>query len=286
MMNHQKFLLPIAIGCACANFLFSSCDGYRQNASGQTDSLHIDTLVRLEEGAATPACSFQLNYAYLRPSSEQDTLAARIHRQVVTTAFGKQYAGLAPQQFVRTLAEDYLNHYRKDVENLYREDKARGLSPDELPAWYNYEYDFQTRLQPGAPHVWNYTVLSFSYTGGAHPNTYRQCLNIDARDGHLYTKEEVFDLNHESDICQLLLRELIAEANRRLETDTITSVQGLQENGMLLNDGGLFVPDNFLLKKDHVVFVYNRYDIAPYSAGDFVLTVSNDELQPYYNTSK
>ena len=55
---------------------------------------------------------------------------------------------------------------------------------------------------------------------------------------------------------------------------------------MLLNDGGLFVPDNFLLKKDHVVFVYNRYDIAPYSAGDFVLTVSNDELQPYYNTSK
>ena len=50
---------------------------------------------------------------------------------------------------------------------------------------------------------------------------------------------------------------------------------------MLLNDGGLFVPDNFFLKEDHVTFVFNRYDIAPYSAGDFLLEPLKKKVAQY-----
>ena len=280
-MNTPKYLLPFAIGCVCANFLFPSCSGSRQNASRQTDSLRLDTVCRLNENGEGPACSLSCSYVFFRPSAADDTLAHWLNGRLRKAGFGEQYEGLAPADFVKKLAANYLSDYREDVEALYREDMARGTAPKDLPMWYNYEFDFQTQLLPGKGTIWNFSVLSFAYTGGAHPMTYRQCMNIDTENGHIYSKEEVFDLNHESDICRLILKELIAEANHRLETDTITSAEGLQENGMLLNDGGLFVPDNFFLKEDHVTFVFNRYDIAPYSAGDFLLDVTYEELAPY-----
>ncbi len=281
MINTKKYLLHFAVGCACANFLFPSCNGSHQNASWQTDSLRIDTVYHLQGRTDGPSCSLSCSYAFFRPSSTNDTLADLLNGRLRKAGFGDQFEGLAPEAFVDALAASYLTEYREDVESLYQEDVARGTAPEDLPMWYNYEFDFQTLLKPGKGTVWNFSVLNFSYTGGAHPMTYRKCVNIDTKTGHIYTKEEVFDLDHESDICRLILQELIAEANRRLETDTITSVEGLQENGMLLNDGGLFVPDNFLLKENHVTFVYNRYDIAPYSAGDFLLSVSNEQLAPY-----
>lgn len=282
MKNDKKCLLPIALGCICASFLFPSCNGSRQNASGQTDSLCLDTVVYLQEGSEVPSCSLSLKYTYLTPASDEDTLTALINRRIRTAGFGKEYADMPPAHFVKALADHYLKDYRSDVEPLYHEDKARGLSPDEAPAWYNYTYDFQTSLKKGTDRIWNYGILTFAYTGGAHPNTVRQWFNIDAATGHLYTKEEVFDMDHAAAICDLILKELIAEANRRLETDTITSAEGLQENGMLLNfGGGLFVPDNFFIHEDHIAFCYNRYDIAPYSAGDFVLCVPKEQIAPY-----
>ena len=36
-----------------------------------------------------------------------------------------------------------------------------------------------------------------------------------------------------------------------------------------------------MLGKDGVTFYYNRYEIAPYSAGDFSLTVPYDDINVY-----
>jgi hypothetical protein len=41
------------------------------------------------------------------------------------------------------------------------------------------------------------------------------------------------------------------------------------------------VPDNFLLEKEGVTFLYNTYDIAPYYMGRFQLTVPYEEINTY-----
>ena len=43
----------------------------------------------------------------------------------------------------------------------------------------------------------------------------------------------------------------------------------------------LYIPENFLLEKEGVMFYYNRYEIAPYSAGDFSLTVPYEQINAY-----
>ena len=94
------------------------------------------------------------------------------------------------------------------------------------------------------------------------------------------TKKEVFAPGADATICNLILKQLINEANTRLETDTISCIEGLQAAGILL-DTDLYIPDNFLLQEDGVTFLYNRYEIAPYSMGDFQLTVPYTEIETF-----
>ena len=88
----------------------------------------------------------------------------------------------------------------------------------------------------------------------------------------------VFRKDKEKDIIALIMKHLIEEVNERLETDTITSIQGLRENGALL-DVDLYIPDNFMLMEDRVSFLYNRYDIAPYAMGEFIIDVPYAEIE-------
>lgn len=69
-------------------------------------------------------------------------------------------------------------------------------------------------------------------------------------------------------------------SQQKMETDTISSIEGLQSVGILL-DTDIYIPENFMLGKDGVTFYYNRYEIAPYSAGDFSLTVPYDDINVY-----
>ena len=136
------------------------------------------------------------------------------------------------------------------------------------------------RMKEGKKGVWNYTVTDFQYTGGAHPNTTITCLNINQETGKILKEDDVFNEKDTASICKLIMNELIKEVNQRMDTDTITSLDGLQSMGILL-DTYLYIPSNFLLEKEGVTFYYNRYEIAPYSAGDFRLTVNYDDIQSY-----
>ena len=90
----------------------------------------------------------------------------------------------------------------------------------------------------------------------------------------------MFAKGSERDICGLILDKLLAESNKKLDTDTLTCIEGLQSVGILL-DTDLYVPDNFLLEKEGVTFLYNTYDIAPYYMGRFQLTVTYEEINTY-----
>ena len=106
------------------------------------------------------------------------------------------------------------------------------------------------------------------------------CTTSNAQTGKLITADDVFRKEDNAKICSLIMKELIKEVNKKMETDTISSIEGLQSVGILL-DTDIYIPENFMLGKDGVTFYYNRYEIAPYSAGDFSLTVPYDDINVY-----
>lgn len=216
----------------------------------------------------------------MKSAQANDSLTEVINK-VLEETFSSAHAGaVSPVAFVSSIKESLASEYLNDVQKNYETDVKNGMKADEIPNWYNYEYDINSELTEGKDSIWNYKVTTFQNTGGAHPNTWGRWVNVDATNGKILDKKNLFVKGTEEKICGLILPQLLAEANKRLETDTLTCVEGLNQVGILL-DTDLYIPDNFLLGKDGVTFLYNRYDIAPYYLGQFELTVPYSEIETY-----
>lgn len=282
-MNRRKPIIAVVTGGFATLLLgLAGCNPHTQSSANVTiDSLSIDTTVVLNPKAKlSPTCQVKLSLMFLHSSDNADTLTQKINRALLQAVSDKTDASLAPTVFADSLKMGYINGYKQDIQEFYDADLKRGMTEKEIPAWYSYAYSTTTTLAKGKEGIWNYTVTNFQNTGGAHPNTWSKWINIKGDNGQVLTKQNVFLPNTDKAVCQLIMKRLIEEANSRLDTDTITSLEGLRSVGALL-EGDLYVPDNFRLGQEGITFLYNPYDIAPYSMGAFELTVPYTELKNY-----
>ena len=268
-MKTNKLLLTAIILSPFVCFLSPGCIEKNQVVEeASIASLQADTTVSLNTAVeSSPNCKIHLDFMYLK-CSDKDSVSQSVNQTLQSIFFNEQLSLLSPEIFVDSVMHTYISKYKNDVEKYYQADIKNGVDAKDIPQWYNYEFDITSELAKGKNNqFWNYTVSTFQNTGGAHPNTWGKWVNINASNGKALTKEDIFLPGTDKDICNLILKQLIQEANKRLETDTISSMEGLQSAGVLL-DTDLYIPDN-------------RYDIAPYSMGDFQLTVPYAEIETY-----
>jgi hypothetical protein len=102
-------------------------------------------------------------------------------------------------------------------------------------------------------------------------------MNFDFATGALLTKEEVFLPESTKEIETILLNKLLRDQSEIYPDETSQTLEDLHNKG-ILQLTNMYIPDNFLLGKDKIQFLFNRYDIAPYSAGEIVLEVPYEEI--------
>lgn len=282
-MKNTSFVLSVFFCFFASGILLQSCTKPKQKAQVEITSSEIDTTVYLKPNVkSSPTCKIHIKHMYLKPASMEDSLSILINNKIQKELFGEKYDGINPEELTSQMAHEYIQSYRTDLQKLYEADIYNGMNEQDIPGWYNYEYDITTTMEAGKDSIWNYTITTFQSTGGAHPNTYSKWVNIDVATGRILTVKDVFRADADKEICDLILHSLCKEVNTRLETDTIHSMENLQSVGILL-DTDLYIPENFMLGKNGVSFLYNRYDIAPYASGDFNLTIPYNEIENYLN---
>lgn len=279
-MKRRNLVLTIITSCLVSCFLLPGCNGQRQIDSEAVKSIQVKEDAHLQDDEASPACKITIDYSYLAPSGQTDTIAQRINQTVQTHILGKEYANLTPEAAVDSFKNTYIATYRKDVGQFYQEDIKNGTAKNELPTWYNYEYGLSTAFSDGKEGILNFIADTYEYTGGAHPNSWGRWMNFEQTTGKLLTLKDVFMAGSEKPMNAMLLKELISQMADKMENDSITSLAGLQNVGILTSTD-MYVPDNFLLKKDTVSFLYNKYDIAPYAAGAITLSLPYTSVEKY-----
>lgn len=280
-MSIKRFFKVILVCGVLAVFTLQSCMQPAETSNREISSLLADTTVLLKENSQeSPTCHIKINFAYLLAESKNDSIARHINRTLQRVAFGNKYETTTLENVIMDVENGYITNYRKDLLPYYEEDIKKGLGKEEIPPMYMYEYGISSELKNVHDSIYTYSVVSYEYTGGAHPNTYLNWININANSGKELKKEDVFKNGCEKQLVSLIGKQLLAEVNSRLRTDTITSMQGLWENGVLL-DVDLYVPENFLITDEGIKFLYNRYEIAPYVMGDFQLTVPYEEIKKF-----
>lgn len=111
---------------------------------------------------------------------------------------------------------------------------------------------------------------TYTYSGGAHPNTQTRLQSFSRRTGHALQLTEVV-----SDTTALL--GLVERAFRKQQD--IRAGQDLEAAGYFLRDGQFFLPGTFGIGRDGLIFLYNPYEIAAYAVGPIQLTVPYSSLK-------
>ena len=135
-------------------------------------------------------------------------------------------------------------------------------------------YDHLTGTAELGPRgIINYTLHEDFYGGGAHPTQNYTVVRFRSDDGSPIGLWEVFNDSCEHTLEQLLTRRL-------MEQHEVKTLEELQQLGYL-DMVDMFVPQNFWMQPDSIVFFFNQYDIAPYALGCTSLPFSYEELKPY-----
>ena len=113
---------------------------------------------------------------------------------------------------------------------------------------------------------------SFVYMGGAHPNSFRQYLNIDTQTGSLLKNEEI--IKNEQKLLALVERKF-------REHHGVEDGVSLEDDGrfFLPEDGKFFLPVSIGFEEGDFVVYYNAYEIGPYVMGPTSLKFDRKELE-------
>lgn len=110
-----------------------------------------------------------------------------------------------------------------------------------------------------------YRITSSSYLGGAHPNTVETPLSYDLGEGHPVTLSTLFVKGSENALLKVISANLAQQ---------LGCPDGQFTKGGLFNDT-LTMPSGMSLNRyGEIVFTYQQYEIAPYSAGIIKVKVS------------
>lgn len=273
-MKHHKGLVNTVL-IALLLVGIAGCDWIAPSDDSPYNHIFREQEAHLTDDASSPFCDFSIDYTCLE--AKDDSIAELINHAIQREWLGDAYATLAPEMAVDSFMNVYIRNYRDEVGPLYEADKAKATSGEGIPQWYDQTYSLVTFVEEGHAGTVNASANWFVDMGGAHPNQWSRWMNFDFVTGRLLTTDEVFLPSARKDIESLLLDKLIRLQAEQHPEENVASLEDLQKLG-LLQMTNIYIPDNFLLGKEAVLFLFNRYDIAPYSAGEIVIKVPYEEI--------
>ncbi len=102
------------------------------------------------------------------------------------------------------------------------------------------------------------SVNANMYTGGAHGNISIRLLNFDPKTGELLSREDLFE--------DMEAVEKLAETYFRKE-HKIPTTESINSTGFYFEKDQFHLPENVGYGEDHMVMIYNQYEIASYVEG-------------------
>ena len=217
-----------------------------------------------KQGQDHPSCDFDLNV--LKAHGTDTVFADAFNLDISTYMFGKRTTDVrgAMISFIDSIISDFKKDNKEQIDYAQQE----GYEPRDI----DYEFVLNTEVHYGNNRdIIGHFIKYYQYTGGAHGGTFITCRNLRLEDGSLVTLDNYFKPGYEKVLLPILENKLLeyAECNSRDELD---------DHGYFSNEP-MFVSENFEIRQDTIDFIYNQYDIAPYSTGITTLSVPEDLIR-------
>lgn len=159
------------------------------------------------------------------------------------------------------IAENLEKEYQQIVKEM----------PDYNLPW-EYQSDFSVYLNEQG--LFGVKLSSYSFTGGAHGNSFIYYYNFDVDNGKLLKLRDL--------ILTKKYDQFIAQSETQFrDTRGIDSTESYEEAGFWFEDDQFTLNDNFRYSREGLEIVYNPYEIAPFSEGEIVLRFSYKAVEEF-----
>ena len=217
-----------------------------------------------EDGTTLASYTFQLpvltavredgtSISEARNKTEEQALAAAA---AFNEKFGKWAAAEEFPEFVTSAEEDLALRREWDTQ------------------WMPYELTLDCTVYQ-TDRIISVAGLYYSYTGGAHPNTWQLGWNFDLEEGIFFGPELLTD---GTELQEAVSGEIIRQAQLPLEDGTVPA-EGYWEDYEAIIANWTSYTVSF--DEEGMVVIFSPYELAPYAAGPQTFRLSYEWLEPH-----
>ncbi|MGL4992515.1 MAG: DUF3298 domain-containing protein [Bacteroidales bacterium] len=264
-MNRSKIIIYITSFMA---FMLLSCNspqGNEQRDNGLSfETTYLEDSIVIKQEDRTLSCHF---YGSIElPNNDVTSYKIDEIRSLIKTMYFMD---------VEDPVDSFANFKFEEFENYIKERMEFEKSNNEeiTPFDTRFEHTRAVSIALNKYNLLSIELLDYNYTGGAHGYESKRYLNVDLINNDSLTINKVFEDQTDESIKNLLFEKLMADYN-------VSSIDNLNEVGFF-NISDITLSENFRLESDSLAFIYNQYEIAPYSMGRIEIKVSYKDLKPY-----
>lgn len=208
----------------------------------------------------THRLDISLEYPVIKGDKE---LSATIMRQsIFEAAFGRGYDTLNVDEAAGRYAADLAAEFRELSAAMWRGWRQAGIDPPEAMEWSDViEGYFAGQNGPYRSYIVNIT----DFTGGAHNNSVTHAFVFDTRDGSRLTLDDLFVPDFDAALTEIIARHIPESLS--------------EEDVEALFDPAVQPTGNYILTSDSITFIYNPYEIGPWSIGTPSISVPIKECR-------
>lgn len=170
------------------------------------------------------------------------------------------------QQSFQTVQTGDINRL---VEGLLSEYKSFAADmPDMATTW---EYQANCKVVHETPDIISLCCELYSNTGGAHGLYTVVYSSFDKKNARQFHIGDIVSKNKFVELTAIA--ETVFRENQNLQPG-----ESLSDAGYWFENDQFFLPNNFALLKQGLIFFYNPYEIAPYAAGSFEILLPYEKI--------
>ncbi len=256
------FILALTLfGCEGKNDNIAKIDGI------EIDSIKADSTLLLTAEPNSPKCDISISLQYIKGKK-----AEKINQSLIRSGiFVPDYFSLTDESIdIKTAVDSFIRRcmteYRSFYTPLYRADRENAPT-------YNCSFQLRTKTQSHRKKILTYIADLSMYHGGAHIVKQTLAKNFDTESGKVLTLPDLFIDGYESSMKELIIRKLA-------EKYQVKDLKSLKQLG-IFTDENIYIPDNFILDRSKITFIYCESEIAPYEMGEIRVDIDNDEMDSF-----
>lgn len=181
-------------------------------------------------------------------------IAEAINSEIETTVARELCIGSADSESPKTIKES-INLFNEEF-NVFKTD-----FPESEQIW-EAQIDGEVLFQ--SPEIISISITSYVNTGGAHGILNITFLNFESATGKQISNNNLFTDNKN---LEEIVKKHLNEAIRKKD--------------VIFEPTDFELPTNIGYTEDGVIFLYNTFQIAPYSTGIIEFTIPFEEIKPY-----